>query len=654
MARPTAVPRIPASASGVSTQRSGPKRSRRPAVARKTPPARPTSSPMTITESSRSISAWSASLTASTSVRSLEAIAESREAGRRTYANSNTSSGSGRGQRLGCGDPDPHPLQRAGAGLLGELVREDAQPAQVALVAPEALVLALQLDAARIPVGGRVVGGRVGRAAVRQSLDERRPFSRACPRRAPRPRLRRPRARPLRPRGRRACRSRRPCRPASRRGSGPRAESRSPTGCCCRGERPARRMTAAKLAPSWNAPSEVAPSPKNASAHALFALQPRAPGEPDGVRDVGGDRHGDRRERYSRGSHQPAGWPAPPREHDLGRHPAEEPDRRLAIGGEDPVLVGEGVVRRPPASPRGPRRSRTCRSGPGGGRRASARRTCAAAPCCGRARGGPASASPSTSPSGTASPSPMTLTQVMLGGNDLGHAWIIPVTPRHENGERVPLRSRSAPPSMSPRSSPSTWSGVGPSHSMWKLVRVVDVEHVRRSRLPAPGQGPAREPAGGATAPAGAGRRGRGPARTAPPARSRSGTRPAKLYGSQFATRAKATRSRPSTVIAGPKRPRRRARMPASVRAKATSPARRPSRAAESVDTTDQLGVQPEARREGEPAAVDAPERDAPRPPVHERRAHLHRIAGQPERAREHARRAAGKEADLDFAPRCR
>jgi len=30
---------MPASASGVSTQRSGPKRSRRPAVARKTPPA---------------------------------------------------------------------------------------------------------------------------------------------------------------------------------------------------------------------------------------------------------------------------------------------------------------------------------------------------------------------------------------------------------------------------------------------------------------------------------------------------------------------------------------------------------------------------------------------------------------------------------------
>src|SRR5215218_814603 len=66
MQRPTAPPMIPASASGMSTQRSGPKRSRSPAVARKTPPARPTSSPRTRTLSSRSISTWSASLTAST------------------------------------------------------------------------------------------------------------------------------------------------------------------------------------------------------------------------------------------------------------------------------------------------------------------------------------------------------------------------------------------------------------------------------------------------------------------------------------------------------------------------------------------------------------------------------------------------------------
>ena len=45
---------------------------------------------------------------------------------------------------------------------------------------------------------------------------------------------------------------------------------------------------------------------------------------------------------------------------------------------------------RRPGSPRGPRRSRTSRSGPGCGRRPSARRRCAAAPSSGRARAAPA------------------------------------------------------------------------------------------------------------------------------------------------------------------------------------------------------------------------------------------------------------------------
>src|SRR4029450_10170266 len=70
MHSPTAPPRIPASASGVSKQRSGPKRSRSPAVARKTPPARPTSSPITITSASRSSSTWKQSLIASRTVSS--------------------------------------------------------------------------------------------------------------------------------------------------------------------------------------------------------------------------------------------------------------------------------------------------------------------------------------------------------------------------------------------------------------------------------------------------------------------------------------------------------------------------------------------------------------------------------------------------------
>src|SRR4051812_44948562 len=61
---PIAVPMIPDSASGVSTQRSGPNSSCRPLVARNTPPNRPTSSPRTTTRGSRRISKRRASLTA--------------------------------------------------------------------------------------------------------------------------------------------------------------------------------------------------------------------------------------------------------------------------------------------------------------------------------------------------------------------------------------------------------------------------------------------------------------------------------------------------------------------------------------------------------------------------------------------------------------
>src|SRR6185436_11798588 len=64
-AMPTATPAIAVSASGVSITRSGPKRCWRPAVARKTPPFAPTSSPSTTTDSSRSSSWASAMLTAS-------------------------------------------------------------------------------------------------------------------------------------------------------------------------------------------------------------------------------------------------------------------------------------------------------------------------------------------------------------------------------------------------------------------------------------------------------------------------------------------------------------------------------------------------------------------------------------------------------------
>src|ERR671925_1448477 len=151
MHSPTAVPMIPASASGVSTQRSGPKRSRSPAVARKTPPARPTSSPMTITSSSRASSTWKQSLIASTRVSSLtehppqlgEVGLERR--GRIGQSVLEEEPRIGRRLRLRGRDPVAHGLLGLAPNGLGHLVREDARAPQVPLVAADALGLLLLL-----------------------------------------------------------------------------------------------------------------------------------------------------------------------------------------------------------------------------------------------------------------------------------------------------------------------------------------------------------------------------------------------------------------------------------------------------------------------------------------------------------------------------
>src|SRR5947208_3667846 len=176
MQSPTAVPRIPASASGVSTQRSGPKRSRSPAVARKTPPERPTSSPMTSTESSRSSSTCSASFTAST-IRSLANVgsenpAELRELGakrgRRVRICVLEEEADVRlGLRFRRGDAGAHHLGRIVSDRLLEVVAEKAEPAQIALVPAEALVLLLPLHSLEIDVDARIVSGRMRRGAIR-------------------------------------------------------------------------------------------------------------------------------------------------------------------------------------------------------------------------------------------------------------------------------------------------------------------------------------------------------------------------------------------------------------------------------------------------------------------------------------------------------
>src|SRR5262245_59654548 len=156
MQRPTAEPRIPASASGVSTQRSGPKRSRSPAVARKTPPARPTSSPITNTFSSRSSSTWNASLSASTSVSSAtEHPTQLGEVGverrRRVGERVREEQLRVRGRfRLGGRDAVPHQLQRVGTHRFRGLVGEQPEPPQVGLVAPDALPPALLLHAPEV------------------------------------------------------------------------------------------------------------------------------------------------------------------------------------------------------------------------------------------------------------------------------------------------------------------------------------------------------------------------------------------------------------------------------------------------------------------------------------------------------------------------
>src|SRR5436309_5041578 len=144
MQSPTALPRIPASASGVSTQRFSPKRSRSPAVARKTPPARPTSSPRTSTSSSRASSTWNASLIASTIKSSAKAASEDPaqlgEVGRKRRRRVSIcvlEDEAYVGVRL-CLRSDDAGAERSGRLVLDrrvEVVAEDAEAAEVALVA---------------------------------------------------------------------------------------------------------------------------------------------------------------------------------------------------------------------------------------------------------------------------------------------------------------------------------------------------------------------------------------------------------------------------------------------------------------------------------------------------------------------------------------
>src|SRR5205085_9952069 len=187
-ARPTDVPMMPASASGVSTTRSAPKRSISPSVARKTPPLRPTSSPSTRTRSSSASATPSASLMASTRVRlgmrlllvagrlhvRPQLAALGLQDGRRRAVDV-VEYGFGRRHRLGQrgGDDAGHAL----AHLLLQRLLAYAVPLPLALQvgaqADERVAFALP---ERQLVGWAVARGVVGRGvradAVRQGLDQ--------------------------------------------------------------------------------------------------------------------------------------------------------------------------------------------------------------------------------------------------------------------------------------------------------------------------------------------------------------------------------------------------------------------------------------------------------------------------------------------------
>ena len=173
---------------------------------------------------------------------------------------------------------------------------EDAEPSEIALEAPDALVLPLLLDALGVDVDRRIVRGRMRRGAVGDGLDERRAVAGA--------RSLDGLARRLVDREHVASVDPDAGHPvadrlvgeASARPSAPRAASRSPTGCCCRrgstgrlhDAREGRALVHGTL--GGRAVAEVR------DRDPVLALQPRAPRVADRVRDVRPDRNADRRD----------------------------------------------------------------------------------------------------------------------------------------------------------------------------------------------------------------------------------------------------------------------------------------------------------------------------------------------------------------------
>src|SRR5262245_25326959 len=192
---PIALPMMPASASGVSMTRSAPNSSYRPLVARNTPPNLPMSSPSTTTRSSRRISSLSASLTAwimfITGIRLwllllqlmmrrfrarrllqlLELLEEVRRHVREHVGKHGLDGRLSR-HRLGRLEGGRDLAANLLLQLLLQLGGHEPAPLQVALEAPDRIVVLPLLGLARIPIHRRIVRRRMGAAPVRDRLDQ--------------------------------------------------------------------------------------------------------------------------------------------------------------------------------------------------------------------------------------------------------------------------------------------------------------------------------------------------------------------------------------------------------------------------------------------------------------------------------------------------
>ncbi len=242
--------------------------------------------------------------------------------------------------RLRLRDALPHQLQRVLLDLLRLGVRQDSQAREVALEAPDALVLPLLLDPLRVDVQRGVVGGRVRRRPVRHRLDEGRPLA------GPRARDRVPRRLVH-----------------GEDVASVDAHARNPVADRLVGERRRRRLGAER---SRDRPLVVVAEEDHRRLHhprerralveralrrravaeererdTVLALEARPPREPDGMRDLRRDGHADRGDVELRRIPPARRVAPPPGEHGRDGHPAQEPDRRLAVARKDPVAVLE-------------------------------------------------------------------------------------------------------------------------------------------------------------------------------------------------------------------------------------------------------------------------------------------------------------------------